>query len=73
MEWTIRGTCYRIHVANPEHRCTGVASATLDGVGVDPRMIPIVEDGHTHDVEIILGKNGASTSSGRRVDSSYVT
>ena len=73
MEWTIRGTCYRIHVANPEHRCTGVASATLDGVGVDPRMIPIVEDGHTHDVEIILGKNGTSTSSGQRVDSSYVT
>ena len=70
---TSAGTCYRIDVANPEHRCTGVASATLDGVGVDPRTIPIVEDGQTHDVEIILGKNGTSTSSAQRLDSSYVT
>jgi cellobiose phosphorylase len=57
LEWTIRGSCYRITVANPEHRCAGVASATLDGVRVDPRAIPLVEDGQLHDVQIVLGKD----------------
>jgi cellobiose phosphorylase len=73
LEWTVRGTRYHIHVANPEHRCAGVAAATLDGARVDPQRIPIVEDGNSHDVEIILGRNGTSTSSDQRVDSSYVT
>jgi cyclic beta-1,2-glucan synthetase len=42
-------------VANPEHRCRGIAEAELDGVGVDPGAIPLVDDGRTHDVRLVLG------------------
>lgn len=57
MEWTRGSTRYRISVANPEHRCGGVGWATLDGVPVDARAIPLVEDGQTHTVEVVLGKD----------------
>jgi cyclic beta-1,2-glucan synthetase len=59
MEWRIGRTHYRINVTNPEHRCGGVASATLDGVSVDRHAIPLTEDGDIHDVEIILGGEDA--------------
>ena len=49
-------TRYRINVTNPEHRCRGVRSATLDGVSVDRLAIPLTDDGHLHHVEIILGR-----------------
>ena len=55
LEWTIGGTRYRIVISNPEHRCRGVASATLDGAPVDSSAIPLEEDGQTHDVAIVLG------------------
>jgi cyclic beta-1,2-glucan synthetase len=55
LEWTIGGTRYRIVVSNPEHRCRGVASATLDGAAVDSSAIPLEQDGQTHDVAIVLG------------------
>ncbi len=53
--WVIRGTTYRFVVVNPEHRSRGVASATLDGEPVDARSIPIVEDGGTHEVVVVVG------------------
>jgi hypothetical protein len=46
---------YRITVTNPEHRCRGVRSAALDGISVDPRAIPLRDDGKTHDVDVVLG------------------
>jgi cyclic beta-1,2-glucan synthetase len=55
LEWTIGRTRYRIAVSNPEHRCRGVASATLDGAPVDSSAIPLEDDGRTHDVAIVLG------------------
>jgi cyclic beta-1,2-glucan synthetase len=56
LEWNIHGTRYRIDVANPEHRCAGVGSATLDGVAVDPLVIPIAGDGQLHHLEVVLGE-----------------
>jgi cyclic beta-1,2-glucan glucanotransferase len=56
MEWRIGETRYRISVANPEHRCTGVGSAALDGIAVDPRAIPLNEDGRMHNLQIVLGE-----------------
>ena len=47
-------TRYRITVTNPEHRCRGVRSAELDGTPVDPRAIPIADDGETHVVSVVL-------------------
>jgi hypothetical protein len=32
-----------------------VATASLDGVAVDPGAIPIVDDGGTHQVRAVLG------------------
>jgi cyclic beta-1,2-glucan synthetase len=53
--WRFGGTRYEIAVANPEHRCRGVGAADLDGTPVDPVAIPLVDDGRTHTVKVILG------------------
>jgi cyclic beta-1,2-glucan synthetase len=58
IEWRIDQTVYRIVVTNPEHRCRGVQSAEMDGVPVDPRAIPLRQDGGTHHVAVVLGKSG---------------
>jgi hypothetical protein len=36
-------------------RCRGVATATLDGAPVDWSAIPLLNDGGTHEVQIVLG------------------
>ncbi len=54
--WRYGRTRYEIAVANPHHRCRGVASAELDGARVDPRAIPLVDDGATHAVQVVLGE-----------------
>jgi len=56
IQWTVSATRYRIVVLNPDHRCTGVRSAELDGTAVDPEAIPLLEDGKTHDVVVELGE-----------------
>jgi cyclic beta-1,2-glucan synthetase len=53
--WRVGETRYSITVANPDGRCRGVASAQLDGVAVDPRAVPLIEDGAEHEVRVILG------------------
>ena len=55
LDWTIGGTRYRIVVENPDHRSHGIASAQLDGVAVDARAIPLVDDGGEHEVRVVLG------------------
>jgi cyclic beta-1,2-glucan synthetase len=52
--WRFGGSRYEIGVANPGHCCRGVVSAELDGVAVDHRSIPLVDDGQTHAVRIVL-------------------
>ena len=54
--WRFQRTQYLISVSNPERQCRGVREATLDGAAVDARAIPLVDDGQTHRVEIVLGK-----------------
>src|SRR5439155_180796 len=36
-------------------RCRGVGAATLDGAPVDAAAIPLLNDGRTHEVQIVLG------------------
>ncbi|MGE0592661.1 MAG: glucoamylase family protein [Vicinamibacterales bacterium] len=55
LDWRIGGTHYHFSVSNPEQRSAGVGSADLDGMPVDPDRIPLVEDGRTHEVRIVLG------------------
>ncbi len=59
--WMVGRTHYRINVSNPEHRCTGVGLATLDGVAVDARAIPLADDGQSHTLEIVMGKDVSAT------------
>jgi cyclic beta-1,2-glucan glucanotransferase len=56
IRWKVGLTCYHITVANPEHRCRGVQSADLDGIATDPAAIPVLDDGQTHKLTIVLGK-----------------
>jgi hypothetical protein len=53
--WRFEDSRYEIAVSNPMRRCRGVAQATLDGAPVDASAIPLVNDGRTHDVQIVLG------------------
>jgi len=53
--WRIGGTRYRFTVSNPERRCSGVSSVTLDGAPVDPLAIPLKDDGGEHELAIELG------------------
>ena len=46
---------YEIAVSNPKCRCRGIAEAELDGAPVDPHAIPLVDDGGTHHLRVVLG------------------
>jgi cyclic beta-1,2-glucan synthetase len=54
--WRVLRTRYEIRVSNPERVCRGVVRAEVDGVRVDPAAIPLVDDGGTHAVSVILGR-----------------
>jgi cyclic beta-1,2-glucan synthetase len=54
--WRVGATRYEILVSNPSRRCGGIGEARLDGVLVDGRAIPVVDDGGTHRVRIVLGE-----------------
>jgi cyclic beta-1,2-glucan synthetase len=64
IEWRFGQTLYRISVSNPSHQCRGVQSAELDNVEVDPRAIPLLDDGDTHDVAIVLGEVHTAVGAG---------
>jgi cyclic beta-1,2-glucan synthetase len=65
LEWQVGETRYRIAVTNPDHRCSGVGSAALDGAPVDPRAIPLLDDGRAHEVAIVLGEPRPATKGAR--------
>jgi cyclic beta-1,2-glucan synthetase len=56
LDWRVGNTRYHIIVTNPEHECCGVRSAELDGHPADVRAIPLVDDGATHTVTILIGR-----------------
>ena len=49
-------TRYEITVTNPDQVEHGVRWASLDGASVDPCAIPLVEDGQTHAIAVVMGK-----------------
>ena len=65
ISWRFGGTRYEIEVENPERQCRGIAAAELDGSPVDPRAIPLVDDGGTHQVRIWLGRARPLVAPGR--------
>jgi hypothetical protein len=46
-------------VTNPDHLSHGIASVQLDGADVDPKAIPLVDDGAEHQVHVLLGRESA--------------
>ena len=55
IDWRFLETRYEITVCNPSRRCRGVETATLDGAPVSAVAIPLLNDGRTHSVQIVLG------------------
>lgn len=53
--WRFGASEYRILVSNPGRRSSGVTTARLDNKVVDFKSIPLVDDGRTHQVEIVMG------------------
>ena len=53
--WRFGRTGYEIVVKNPERRYRGIAEAELDSAPVDPLAIPLVDDGGTHHLRLVLG------------------
>jgi cyclic beta-1,2-glucan synthetase len=60
IDWRFGRTTYDIVVSNPEGRCQGVLEASLDGGSVEPRLIPLIDDGGRHSVRVILGGGPAT-------------
>jgi cyclic beta-1,2-glucan synthetase len=56
ISWRFLKSRYEITVSNPSRRCRGVANVTLDGAPVDAGAIPLIDDGATHDVQVVLGE-----------------
>ena len=50
-----RGAEYHITVQNPNHVSKGVKSVRLDGRPLDQPLLPILEDGGLHVVEVLMG------------------
>ncbi len=50
-----RGAVYDITIRNPQHVNTGVQSICMDGKPLQGDLLPIVEDGQTHPVEVVMG------------------
>jgi cyclic beta-1,2-glucan synthetase len=55
VHWRHGRSQYEITVENPGRRNRGVATAMMDGVPVDHRAIPLVDDGASHRVRLVLG------------------
>jgi cyclic beta-1,2-glucan synthetase len=54
--WRVGRTRYEIAVSNPAQLCRGIGAAELDGMPVDSHAIPLVDDGGTHQVRVVLGE-----------------
>lgn len=50
-----RGATYNVTVKNPDHVCKGVKSITVDGNAIEGNILPVFDEGTTHEVEVVLG------------------
>lgn len=53
-----RNAVYEIQVTNPEHVSRGVRAVTIDGRAHTGALLPVFNDGQTHQVEVVLGAGG---------------
>jgi cellobiose phosphorylase len=50
-----RGALFEIQVRNPDHVCSGVRSVAVNGQQIVGSIVPTLEDGQVHRIEVILG------------------
>jgi len=50
-----RGATYEIEVTNPDHRCRGIRSVSVDGEPLTGSVLPIFGDDKTHHVSVVMG------------------
>jgi cellobiose phosphorylase len=50
-----RGVTYMITVKNPDHVCKGIRTMSVDGKQIDGNALPVLGDGKTHDVDVVMG------------------
>jgi cyclic beta-1,2-glucan synthetase len=66
VRWRHGRSVLEIRVENPGRRTRGVAEAWLDGAAADARAIPLVDDGATHHLRVVLGDPAPAEAAGRR-------
>jgi cellobiose phosphorylase len=52
---TFRNAIYEIEVENPQHVSRGVQSVTVDGQPHTSNLLPVFNDGNTHNVKLVMG------------------
>ncbi len=55
MKRVFRDVTYNIHVKNPEHISKGVKEILVNGKPINSNIVPILEKGKEHTVEVIMG------------------
>ncbi|MTI56996.1 GH36-type glycosyl hydrolase domain-containing protein [Geosporobacter ferrireducens] len=50
-----RNAVFEIDVKNPEGICKGIKQVLLDGKEIEGQIIPVLEDGKVHNVQVIMG------------------
>ena len=60
IQYQYMDTQYAIIVQNPDGICKGVREVHIDGQHIQGNVIPLANDGLTHDVEVILGEKKVS-------------
>jgi cyclic beta-1,2-glucan synthetase len=60
--WRFGATRYEIDVVNPERRSRGIAQVVLDARAVDPRAIPLSDDGGRHELKVVIGERVMATA-----------
>ena len=55
MKRVFRDVTYNINVKNPEHISKGIKKILVNGIAINSNIVPILEKGKEHSVEVIMG------------------
>jgi cellobiose phosphorylase len=50
-----RNATFEISITNPNHVCKGVKKLVLDGKEIAGNIIPVLDDGKVHNIEVVMG------------------
>ena len=67
--WRLGQTVYVISVSNPDGQCRGIRETRLDDRIIAGGEIPIVDDGRTHRVDVLIGRARATGLTARHLHS----